>query len=906
LQENTSSLRPLYRRTWLVVLAAVAAACMLLLVVLPFGISYGLQQWLANNGGEAVQLEDVDFNIFTGRASVTDLNVLVDGQSRLLIPRLELDVDWLPVLSRRIDARAVTLEGVEINIVQGADGSLRVGGISLPAGEEQSEETGGEVWGFGLEQLEIINTTVTYQSPDLKLVTHFVNLELGHLATWKTDPASLILNATVNDAPILLEGELPPLSGGFGFAGKLSVTALQLHPFATLAATAIDGLVGELKISSELDVLFSPDNLLTLAHTGEFGLNGLALQQAGRQLSYKDVLWAGELKLETAIDSGSIELALQGEMTGKGLVVADEDLQVSYASQHWTGALAVNTAGGGAATAVNLQGKLGGNKLAVLIPSEQFSIYHGDFLWDGVVDVAAGEETSLAVAGSLRIDKLGADTAEHKISLANVQNVTVDELQLLANGDISLTGLAINDAVFAQSATDDQEAGKEDKQGKEGSVLSAGRISADSIKVTEGNQVAIGSIEWRDVVSFIQRESNGEWRPVRVVDTLPFTTAQQEQQQAQPVEQEKPAGETAADELAGRVRVGEIRITGDSAIILDDQTVKPPFKMRLTVTEGVIENIDNGNPEQDSTIDFKGYISKHSLITVKGTLQPFAARPTLNLVNHVDGISLPQLTPYTVEALGYALDSGQLEADSTLKINKGVVDSQNKLVIRGLEISPVDNESREKLDGSLTVSLDTALGMLRDKNNTIKLDLPVKGDIDSPDFDISNVINTAVGKAITQGSMTYLKFALQPYGALITVAELAGEAATRVRLQPVGFAAGEVEPKAEVDGYLEKVAGILKDRPEVNIKICGLAVAADRVAMGGVAEDSKAKSEASGKAAVAVSDQQLLELAKQRAAFVKDRLVIKYGVTAGRLVACTPEIDGSEDDDNLARVELLI
>ena len=203
MQENTSSLRPLYRRTWLVVLAAVAAACMLLLVVLPFGISYGLQQWLANNGGEAVQLEDVDFNIFTGRASVTDLNVLVDGQSRLLIPRLELDVDWLPVLSRRIDARAVTLDGVEINIVQGADGSLRVGGISLPAGEEQSEETGGEVWGFGLEQLEIINTTVTYQSPDLKLVTHFVNLELGHLATWKTDPASLALNATVNDAPIL-------------------------------------------------------------------------------------------------------------------------------------------------------------------------------------------------------------------------------------------------------------------------------------------------------------------------------------------------------------------------------------------------------------------------------------------------------------------------------------------------------------------------------------------------------------------------------------------------------------------------------------------------------------------------------------------------------------------------------
>ncbi len=55
-----------------------------------------------------------------------------------------------------------------------------------------------------------------------------------------------------------------------------------------------------------------------------------------------------------------------------------------------------------------------------------------------------------------------------------------------------------------------------------------------------------------------------------------------------------------------------------------------------------------------------------------------------------------------------------------------------------------------------------------------------------------------------------------------------------------------------------------------------------------------------------VTDQQLLELAKERAAFVKDRLVIKYGVTASRLVACTPEIDAAEDDDNVARVDLLI
>ena len=894
MQEETITKKPFYRRTWLVVLAASALVFVLTLVVLPYGISYGLHQWLTASGDGDVQLEDVDFNVFTGRASVTDLSIAVDGQPRLIIPRLEIDVDWLPLFSKHVDARSITLDSVDITIAQAADGTLRVGGISLPTAEDKSEEATEEAWGFRLEQLDIINTTVTYQSPDVQLVTHIASLKLSHLVSWMTDPARLVLNAVVNDAPVLLDGELPPLSDGFGFSGKLSVTSLPLHPFATLAAAAVDGLGGQLNVSTELDVLLTPANLLTLSHTGLFGLDGLALEHAGRQLSYAGLQWQGEMKLATAIDRGGLELELQGVITGKDLGVADKDIQVSYASQQWTGALSLNTAGGNGKTDIKLQGKLGGDDLAVLVPAEQLSIYYGDLLWDGTVAVAAGDDTTVAAEGSLQLGKLGADVDEKKVNLASINNLTVEKLQLLENGDITVTGLAINDAVFAKDA--EVPAGKESKGG---SVLSAGLISADSIQVTAGNQVAIGLLEWRDVVSFVQRESNGEWRPVRIVDTLPFTHADDEV---------PPAEAKSADAPAGRVRVDELRITGDSAMILDDKTVKPPFNMRLTITEAVMKNIDNGRIDQSSPLSIKGRISKHSHISVKGTMQPFAARPTLDLVNHVDGISLPQLTPYTVEALGYALQSGHLDADSTLKINKGRIDSQNNLVIRGLEISPVDNESREKLDGSLTVSLDTALGMLRDKNDTIKLDLPVSGDIDSPDFDISDIINTAVSKAIMQGSMTYLKFALQPYGALITVAELAGEAATKVRLQPVSFEAGQAVPAGESDSYLEKVAGILKDRPEINIKICGLAVAADRAAFGGgsAVKDAKAKTDGSDKGVAAATDQQLLGLASKRAVFVKDRLVIKYGVTASRLVACTPEIDDSEDDDSVPRVDLLI
>lgn len=901
MQEKSIANRPFYRRTSVAVLVALAVLFLLVLVVLPYGISYGLHQWLLANGGDDVQLEDIDFNMFTGRATVTDLNVIAGGKPRLVIPKLELDVDWMPLFSRQLDVRAVALDGVDITIVQAVDGSLRIGGISLPEAEDTDAETTAKPWGLGLEELEIVNTTITYESQDIQLVTRLDKLVLSHLVTWMTDPAQLVLNGTVNDAPVMLDGQLPPLSEGFGFTGKLGITSLPLHTFAVLAKSAVSGLGGKFSMSSELDVLLSQEASLAISHTGVLGLEGLSLEQGGRQVNYADFQWKGEAKLATAIDEGGLDLDLQGIITGKDLRVADADYQLSYGDQEWKGALTVQSVAGGGSTDVKLQGTITGNDLAVLVPAEALTLLYGNFLWDGtVMTVVSGENTAVAAEGRMQIGKLGADVADSKVNLAKIDDLTIEKLGLLENGDLTVTGMTARGAVFAKDT-----AAIDSKEDSGGSVLSAGLITADSIQVTAGNQVAIGVLEWRDVISLIQRDPDGEWRPVRILNTLPFAKVGSEAQE--PAAAVAPE-ETDTDTPAGRVMVDEIRVTGDSAVIMNDQTVKPPFDMRLTVTEAVLKNVDNGQPDQKSPISIKGRISKHSHISVAGTVQPFAEQPTLDLKNHVDGISLPQLSPYTVAALGYALESGQLDADSTLQINRGQIDSQNHLVIRGLELSGVDNESREKLDSQLTVSLDTALDMLRDNNNMITLDLPVSGDINSPDFGISDIINTAVSKAIMQGSMTYLKFALQPYGALITVAQLAGEAATKVRLQPVSFESGQATPSGESDSYLKKVAGILQDRPEINIKICGLAVAGDRVALAGSAAPKETDSKTAGsvKEGKPVTDRQLLDLATQRALFVKDRMVTKYGVSGSRLIACTPHIDDAEDAENVPRVDLLI
>jgi hypothetical protein len=778
--------------------AVIAALLLLVLILLPLGMSWGLNRWLLANGGEVVSIEDVDVNLFTGKVSIEQLQLEADGHHHLKIPRLELDIEWLPLFSQHVVIKSVLVDGVEIGIAVQADGSMTIGGVVLPDAGSDEGEASPSPWGVGLEQLQITNSSVSYQSPDLRVDARLDKLLLLGLKTWVSEPAPLTFEGAVNGARISLDGHLPALSDAYGYAGKLAVDALPLRAFASLAESAVRGLEGQLSVDTQLDIRLVPGNPPEITQQGMIRTDAIKFQYDEFEIAYSSLGWEGQTRFAPASGEGGVQ-----------------------------------------------------------------------------------------VNGALKIAGLGADAnvADIKIVLANIGAVEVADIALGDNGDLSVSGLTLSDVVFARNV----------KEQDGGSVLSAGAIVMDRIQITAGNQIEIGTMDWRDTVSVVRREADGVWRPVRIVNTLPF--ANREADKAEPDPQEP----------AGRISVDLITVTGNSAMILIDETVKPEFSARIDLTEAHLRDIDNSKPEQHSPVTVKGRIGKHSRIDVGGTMQPFAPEPGVDLKLQLEGIALTEISPYMVDALGYALESGHLDADSTLKLNKGQLDASNKLTIRELALSPAGNDSQAAFDAKLPVPLDSALNMLRDKHNTIALDLPVSGDMESPDFDVSDVINTAVSKAIKQGSLTYLTMALQPYGTLITIARIAGEQATKVRLQPVVFEPGLAVNMEDSYGYLEKVAGILKDRPEVNVRICGLAVEEDRPALGmQSAGKEKAASGKGEKAADAVvSDQQLLDLARQRAAAVKDHLVAEHAVSASRLVACQPHID-DEGDDGAPRVDLLI
>jgi hypothetical protein len=152
-----------------------------------------------------------------------------------------------------------------------------------------------------------------------------------------------------------------------------------------------------------------------------------------------------------------------------------------------------------------------------------------------------------------------------------------------------------------------------------------------------------------------------------------------------------------------------------------------------------------------------------------------------------------------------------------------------------------------------------------------------------------------------------VKYALQPFGTAIAIAEIAGKAGkmrAMIQLDTVQFGAAEISLDETAKQYLEKVAVILNDRPKLKLEVCGKAVESDRKALRdqreAVQQESEKKAvvpQEAGTAVEAIPDTVLQDFAMERAKLVKDVLVNDHGISHDRIFLCLPAIDQAPDKE---------
>ena len=187
------------------------------------------------------------------------------------------------------------------------------------------------------------------------------------------------------------------------------------------------------------------------------------------------------------------------------------------------------------------------------------------------------------------------------------------------------------------------------------------------------------------------------------------------------------------------------------------------------------------------------------------------------------------------------------------------------------------------------MTLDSALKLLRDKQNDVRLNIPISGDISDPQFSFAKAINRVLARTLQSSALSYLKYALGPYGIGISVAQLAYEQAIKIRLNPILFAPGSDDLDEAALDYLQRVTVIMKEYPAVQVSVCGVATESDRAAIS---------------ANASIGDSSLLELAQNRRHRIEDHLVKLNGIEAKRMITCEPKIDKTAEAKPRADLEL--
>lgn len=876
---------PFYQRRRLQITAAVLLAVfVLLLVVIPHVISHMVSQWLEENGNERVDVENVDFNPFTGSLAVHGLIAELDDTTPLAIDVLSLNLVLHKLFSKQVIIEGVTIEGLDVAVTRNSSGQLRIGGVH-GGGDKSSDDSSGKEWGFAIDSLTLKEVNIDYLAPGIESEILVEVFELSDLASFNPEQRARIkLQGVIDSARVNIDGELAFFGMAKGYEGQVKVDGLKFQNYAGLLPETISELSGDTSVDVRLSTQLSASGQLTANVDGQWVVDSTQLVSESIKLSNQAAQWQG--KISYARESGGQQsINLDG-----GIKLADtrvtpsEDLVVQQGSLSWSGESSIKLSAD-KPLLLTSSGELTSDQLQLSARGRDSDVFYEKLGWQGEINLNTpdGQEGQF-VSGDLVVNGFRATSPESNVTLMLLEKLVVKTINARLPQQLSIARTEFNRLTVGK-----RDIGKTaDKAASTTSAANYGQMVLDDLQYDADKGLSIKTIRQKDVLQTVRKTPEGEWNILRIVNLMKRVAK----------------GEPSGDEKAGTdkkaampVRVDTIVVEGDSTLVFEDYQVNPRFRQTLRFNKGSLKKLDTSKPLQASPIEIDGVIGKRSSLNISGVVSPFAKQLTADLKGDIRGMPLPPLSTYSEQALGHSIESGELDADLKFKAGKGKLDGNNTIKLHQLEVKALSAEELKKQKAKQDVPLETGLAMLRDKNNTIKLELPITGDADNFKLDPSDIINQAVGKAVKQAAKSYLSVALFPYGTLLTVVEVAGENAMQINLDPIEYEGGSSDLSDKHKEYLAKVAKILTDRPEIHVKLCGVSNEKDRTALAEPTGEGKEKpsGEQENPEASGITDEQLLALAEERADNIEAHLVSQHKTGANRLISCRARLADKED-----------
>ncbi|SFO34702.1 DUF748 domain-containing protein [Nitrosospira briensis] len=248
------------------------------------------------------------------------------------------------------------------------------------------------------------------------------------------------------------------------------------------------------------------------------------------------------------------------------------------------------------------------------------------------------------------------------------------------------------------------------------------------------------------------------------------------------------------------VHIGRVVMQGGN-VNFHDQFIKPNYRARLTGLTGRVGPLD---PRKPGEIDIRGAVDKTAPLKIVGKVDTLGSELFLDVTASAKGIDMPTFSPYSGKYVGYAIEKGKLSVDIHYHVEKGELTAENSIFLDQLTLG----EKIESPD-ALSIPVNLALALLKNRRGEINVHLPVSGSINDPQFSLGGVIFDAIINLLTKAATAPLAVLGSLFG---------GE-----ELSQITFLPGQAQLTPEAEKILETLSRALIDRPALELDITGWA-----------------------------------------------------------------------------------
>jgi hypothetical protein len=244
-----------------------------------------------------------------------------------------------------------------------------------------------------------------------------------------------------------------------------------------------------------------------------------------------------------------------------------------------------------------------------------------------------------------------------------------------------------------------------------------------------------------------------------------------------------------------------------SSIEILDRSVSPNYRTTVSRLNGKLSGLLPNAKRAE--LNGQGILSDSANLALSGWFTPFAEKPYLQLHGTIGSHALPPLNPYATEYVSHRIREGQITMDVNYALKGNEIQASAQILLRDVRVG---EQTGDEFRSRVGMPLPLAIALLQDIQGVVRLQMAMSGDA-GPKLNVASLIWGAVRNAIIRAITAPFRLV----GRILT----SGDRIGRVQIQPIFFEPGTREITTQSAKQLADLTELLKEKPRLELRLNG-------------------------------------------------------------------------------------